>query len=459
MANASIGGLVSGLDTATIISQLMQLEARPQANLKSRVSSEQRAVTALQTLNSKLANIATKAAELAKTDSWLPMKATSSNAGVTVSADSTAQLTSLDLNIVSTATAAREVFATPLARAADAVTAGAITIDFDDAAKADLQIDLTDGTLDGLAAAINASDAGLKATLVRAGGTDAAPTYSLHVVNTQTGADSGFTIYEGDPSLKTTEILGGSTRVIDTGTDAQITVGGQTITSTSNTFSDLMPGVDVTLAVDAKDSATITVARDTDALSGKLKSLVDVVNLAMDEISSLTKTSGEAKERGLLSGDSTLRGIRSQLLETVTGGINLQSLEPYGIETDRSGKLVFDETKFKAAYDADPTATTAMFVTSSDPAKDDGFAGAVSALAKGFSDSIDGTVTSAIKSRQSQIKGWEDDIADWDIRLATKQTALQRQYTALESALGKLQSQGNWLAGQIAGLPKMSSGQ
>ena len=55
MANTSIGGLISGLDTATIISQLMQLEAQPQTRLKTKVTVEQSAVTALQALNTKLA--------------------------------------------------------------------------------------------------------------------------------------------------------------------------------------------------------------------------------------------------------------------------------------------------------------------------------------------------------------------------------------------------------------------
>ena len=79
-------------------------------------------------------------------------------------------------------------------------------------------------------------------------------------------------------------------------------------------------------------------------------------------------------------------------------------------------------------------------------------------LGKTFSNSLDGTITLAIKSRQSGIKGMEDDIADWDVRLAARQTTLQRQYTALETALGKLQSQSSWLAGQIGSLPSMSKG-
>ena len=34
MSTSSIGGLVSGMDTTTIISQLMQIEAQPQTLLK-----------------------------------------------------------------------------------------------------------------------------------------------------------------------------------------------------------------------------------------------------------------------------------------------------------------------------------------------------------------------------------------------------------------------------------------
>ena len=70
MANTSIGGLVSGLDTATIVSQLMQIEAQPQSRLKTRVSTEQTSLTALQTLNAKLSTLAAKASELAKATGW-----------------------------------------------------------------------------------------------------------------------------------------------------------------------------------------------------------------------------------------------------------------------------------------------------------------------------------------------------------------------------------------------------
>ncbi len=47
----------------------------------------------------------------------------------------------------------------------------------------------------------------------------------------------------------------------------------------------------------------------------------------------------------------------------------------------------------------------------------------------------------------------DSQISDWDTRLQEKQDLLQQQFSALETALGQLKDQGNWLAGQIAGLP------
>ena len=39
-----------------------------------------------------------------------------------------------------------------------------------------------------------------------------------------------------------------------------------------------------------------------------------------------------------------------------------------------------------------------------------------------------------------------------------RRATLEKTYAALEVALGKLQSQSSWLAGQLASLPQMSSG-
>ena len=469
MANTSISGLVSGLDTSTIISQLMQIEAQPQTILKTRVSTEQQVVTALQGLNAKLAGIATKAADLAALANWSPTKATSTNANVLVTADAGVSASSISFTVASVASSASAAYATTgtattAGTASNVVMAAGVdyTITYDDGRAAET-INTGDGTLAAIAKAINGTT-GLAATLVRSGtaADGTTPTYQLSVASRSTGALSGFTIAEAAPvdPANPVPFMGGTTST-SAGADAELVMNGQSYRYSTNTITDLMPGVDVTLSAGATGAATITIAPDSGSLSDKVQAMVDAVNSALDDASRLTAYDATTQQGGLLGGDSTVRGVRDQLIESVTGGVGGQSLAPYGIQVDRSGRLVFDADKFKAAYAADPSGTAAKFAAPADPTATGavpGFAATLQQLATSYSDSLSGTLTLSIQSHQTGIKGMQDDIADWDVRLAARQETLQRQYTALETALGKLQSQSSWLAGQIGSLPT-SSGQ
>ena len=75
-----------------------------------------------------------------------------------------------------------------------------------------------------------------------------------------------------------------------------------------------------------------------------------------------------------------------------------------------------------------------------------------SATAEGGS----GLIANAISGRESQVRTIRSGISGWDNRLEQREATLKRQYASLEKALGASQSQGQWLAGQIAGLPRWS---
>jgi flagellar hook-associated protein 2 len=122
--SASIGGLASGLDTATIISQLMQLEAVPQSRLRTQVSTQETAVKSMQDLNAKVAALLTKAEALAKPDGWSPVTATSSSEKVVVTTGTGATATSLSFSVVSTGKAHTLSFATKAALDAPVTGAG-----------------------------------------------------------------------------------------------------------------------------------------------------------------------------------------------------------------------------------------------------------------------------------------------------------------------------------------------
>ncbi len=66
----SVDGLVSGLDSAGLISQLMDLERQPQVRLKARQASNQKVIDAFQALNTKLLAIETAAGALNGASGW-----------------------------------------------------------------------------------------------------------------------------------------------------------------------------------------------------------------------------------------------------------------------------------------------------------------------------------------------------------------------------------------------------
>ena len=126
--SASISGLSSGMDTATIISQLMQLEAVQQNRLKTRVTATTTAKTTLQSLNTKLAALATAAKDLARSSGWSPMSTTSSYDKVSVSTTIGAQPTQLSLTVGSTAVSHLLTFATTAATSVLQRVAGRIGV-------------------------------------------------------------------------------------------------------------------------------------------------------------------------------------------------------------------------------------------------------------------------------------------------------------------------------------------
>lgn len=515
MPIASVGGLISGLDTETLINQLMQVEAISQTRLKVRVSSEQTSLSSLQSLNSKLASIATQAGGLAKTSAWSPLTATSSSDKVTATVTSAGSASSISFTVKQTALAPRLSFdnVAPTTR----VTAPGSTVVHLTGPDGKLtELETGDGSLDGLVKAINGAGAGVRATSLQLSD----GTHRVLVQSEKTGADVTFSLTNADGST----LAVGAASVA--GQDAIITVGTDELKSATNTFSGTVSGLDITLAAStpAGTVVDIAVARDTASLTDSVQALVDAANAVLTDIAGLTAYKTSTSDGGALAGDPTLRSLRAELISSVANGVDGRSLVDVGIEVDRYGKITFDAGAFTDAYTADPTGTAARFAATSTwsgtgsvslvgttwrtrPGEHtiaatatggqidgedatvsgsgltgakgtsaeglavavtgtangtltytQGFAARLAAIAERASDSTVGSVTSAIKGRTSTIDSLEDAIADWDVRLDLRRQSLTRQYAALEVALGQLQNQSQWLAGQISGLPSYDTG-
>ncbi len=433
---ASISGLVSGLDTASIIDQLMQLETVPQDKLKSNLSTEQTTLKNLQALNAKVAALTSQAQALAAGTGWGSLTATSSSAAVTVKTTTGTTSGSFTLTVGQTATAHSLTFAATAA-GSDVVVSGGTSVSLTQNGVTQT-LDTGNGTLDGLVTALNGPGTGISAAKVRLDD----GSYRLVVNATQTGAAAAFTLTNTDGSA----LLGGAT--VAAGQDAAITLGADTIHSATNTFTGVIPGVDLTVTSAAVGtSVDVRVAKDSASVTASVKSLVDSVNATLTQIDALTGYDATTKTAGPLAGDAGVRSLRNELLNAIYPADGT-SIADVGIQTDRFGKLVFNQDTFTAAYAADPARVTAKFTSGTTA----GFAARVAAVADTASNKYTGTITSAITGRGTSITRIQASIDDWDQRLALRRTTLQQTFTALETALSKMNSQSSWLTSQLGAL-------
>ena len=103
MGSLAIDGLVSGLDTTTLINNLMAIESQPQTLLKSKVTTTQSLVSAFQSLNTSVASLAQFAKKTALPASIDLFTATATASSVTVSAGTGASPGQIDLSVTSVA--------------------------------------------------------------------------------------------------------------------------------------------------------------------------------------------------------------------------------------------------------------------------------------------------------------------------------------------------------------------
>jgi len=423
----AINGLSSGIDTASLISQLMTVAAQPQTQLKNQLSVQQNVLSAYQAINTKLTALQTAADAVKNASTWAATKAVSSSTAVLASTTSTAASGSATtFDVVRLATAQIST----VGGAGTVVASPPNGIDIVDAAGVTHHVAITDGSAAGVATAVNNAAAGIRAAVVN---TDSGPL--LQFTSVATGSAGAFTVNG----------LVNAPQNLVTAQDAQIAVGnpaagGYTVSSSTNTFNNVIPGV--TFSVGAVVSGvTVSVSSDASAISDKVKAMVDAANAALTE---LGKDTGKG---AVLESNYQVNSITDSVLSAISHGNGSgASFASAGVQLTSTGSLAFDATAFASAYAADPAKAQASVATS--------LAGALSSLAMNASTQI---VSPLINSGTSQIGQLNKQIADWDTRLETQRTAMQTKYAAMEVALQKLQSTSSYLTSALAAISKSNS--
>ncbi|ELO0990159.1 flagellar filament capping protein FliD, partial [Citrobacter freundii] len=200
-------------------------------------------------------------------------------------------------------------------------------------------------------------------------------------------------------------------------TDAVINLGGKdgpAITSSSNTFDDVIPGVTMTFTEvsdpdDASDVTTITVAEDSSASQAKVQTFVDAYNTLVDTVDSLTSNGGDGSNPGVFAGDAGLNSLTNQLDDIAHSYYDGVSIVDYGISLDSDGHLEIDSDKFNEAMEANPDGLTSIFVG------DDSMVAQMDDLMDSYLDSSTGIITMRednIEDQQSKIQDESDQLTE-----------------------------------------------
>jgi flagellar hook-associated protein 2 len=83
-----------------------------------------------------------------------------------------------------------------------------------------------------------------------------------------------------------------------------------------------------------------------------------------------------------------------------------------------------------------------------------GIAARVVEITTGLTRAETGTLTSAKEFANNRIDDFNDQIERFEDRLAIRETNMRRQWANLQTILSGLQTQGDWLSGQLASLPR-----
>ncbi|MGY6499383.1 MAG: flagellar filament capping protein FliD [Acidimicrobiales bacterium] len=344
-----IDGMASGLDTSSIIRQLMQVEAIPQTLLKSKVNTVQTGLDAFASIRTRMAAARTAADAIGQPANWQALTSTSSHPDKVGVAATSGSLASSTTFTVSSLAAAQQQSSEDRFTGLDATLDGrtmSIT-------KGTHTFESTAGTLRELVAEINAdSDLGVRASTLQVSPGE----YRLVLTSTESGEANGFDVASSGWTPFQTTVAA---------SDAVLDIGGITVTRPTNTISDLIDGATLTLKAVTTEPVTVGVTRDVQGITDKVKAMVTAVNSVLSEIKTRTAFDAESGKRSSLTGDSTVRSLAQRLTGALTGAVGnnpLGSVGLAGIEIKRDGSVAFDEAKFKAAYENDPVAVEGLFL-------------------------------------------------------------------------------------------------
>ena len=425
MSSISFSGLASGLDTSSIITQLVALKQQSVTSLEKDRSAAQSEISSLGKLSSALDEFSEYLEDFQEIDSVLSNTASSSDEDIaTVVADGEAARGDFSLLVNELAQVEKDR-SVAFANADAEVTAG--TLEIAVYGEDSISIEIAEGaTLADVRNQINSAGGEFSATIV-----DSGSGAYLSITALKSGHEIGGAASD---AITITETYSGSNGTalglteVQTAKNAQFEIDGLAVERTSNEVDDVIDGV--TLNLKAKDATpvTISIAPDPEKVTETFQGLVDKYNSLMDSLDSIEDEQGALARR--------LRTSLQSAFSSTVSGLNGNYTMPasIGITTNPySGKMELDTDVLEEVLASDSLSMARIFAED-----DNGVADRLINLFETYTDS-DGILDITQETLNRRVDELDSRIITRQAQVDAYETRLSEQFTALETLMVKLQ--------------------
>lgn len=299
----------------------------------------------------------------------------------------------------------------------------------------------TDDTLSLIATRINNAGAGVTASILSISDTE----YRL-VLESNTTGEEGITLIDNNDVLETLGILNSSDEkknIIRAGANASVKIDGYSISSTSNTITNVIEGVTLTLkGPNAGNLITLSIAEDTSAISGKVSSMASSINSILSYIKTQNTYTGNNSSTPLM-GDINLHTVRDNITNAifteVEGNTTYKSALSIGFTFNNDGTLSLDTTIFSNALNSNKTEVLNVLSQLGNTLKDS---------MSIFIDPYTGTLTQVEQSINNTISDIDKRIEELNKRYEREAEQLEKKFNALEVLISSSNLMKNWLTQQ-----------
>ncbi|HMO74716.1 MAG TPA: flagellar filament capping protein FliD [Sphingopyxis sp.] len=440
-------GFGSGVDIKQLVADLSAASREPKvARVVKLAQQNQAQISALAQARSDLEGFANSLSQMVS-DGTLRSTPTVSDAsilGATTRAGLHADSFSATVEVTQLARA-QTVYSSIAASRTAPIGQGTMTLTVGGVART-ITIGSANDSLTGLANAINASGAGVTASIVADEGGHRI------ILKGPTGEANAFTLTAdpgADPGLDAfTYGSGGAMTLGQSAANAEFKIDGIAFSRASNIVDDVVPGMSLTLKKAAPgEPVDIGASRPLDMIKQTVGDFVAVYNQMKQSLMAASKMSGSTT--ALRELERELGNLMSMVL---TSHPTINKLTDIGISSTRDGLLSLDAAKLEKAIEADAAAVEAIFNPRRDAthtaATDPGIAFALDAIHRKAT-ATNGVIDRVSKSLEARTKTLTEQLERIEQREDVYRARLEKQFGGLDAKLAAFKATQSYLEQQV----------